>query len=60
MIETMLSKDLADNVALGDFGAADMLKRCPKDSLSILTHCNTGSLATAGYGTALGKKLFCD
>lgn len=22
--------------------------------LNILTHCNTGSLATAGYGTALG------
>ena len=27
----------------------------PGDSpVSILTHCNTGSLATAGYGTALG------
>jgi methylthioribose-1-phosphate isomerase len=25
-----------------------------KDGSSILTHCNTGSLATAGYGTALG------
>jgi methylthioribose-1-phosphate isomerase len=24
------------------------------DGFSILTHCNTGSLATAGYGTALG------
>lgn len=22
--------------------------------LRVLTHCNTGSLATAGYGTALG------
>ncbi len=22
--------------------------------LNILTHCNTGSLATGGYGTALG------
>ena len=21
----------------------------------MMTHCNTGSLATAGYGTALGK-----
>jgi methylthioribose-1-phosphate isomerase len=25
-----------------------------KDGFSILTHCNTGALATAGYGTALG------
>jgi methylthioribose-1-phosphate isomerase len=25
-----------------------------KDGSSILTHCNTGPLATAGYGTALG------
>jgi methylthioribose-1-phosphate isomerase len=25
-----------------------------KDGFNILTHCNTGSLATAGYGTALG------
>ena len=23
-------------------------------SVKVLTHCNTGSLATAGYGTALG------
>lgn len=26
----------------------------PTRKLSVLTHCNTGSLATAGYGTALG------
>ncbi len=25
-----------------------------QDGFTILTHCNTGSLATAGYGTALG------
>ncbi len=25
-----------------------------KDGFTILTHCNTGTLATAGYGTALG------
>ncbi len=24
------------------------------DKVTILTHCNTGSLATGGYGTALG------
>jgi len=25
-----------------------------KDGFTVLTHCNTGTLATAGYGTALG------
>ncbi|XP_055330602.1 methylthioribose-1-phosphate isomerase-like [Paramacrobiotus metropolitanus] len=54
-MEGMLAKDIADNVAMGDWGARDMLARCPgKQRLNILTHCNTGSLATAGYGTALG------
>jgi len=24
------------------------------EKVSVLTHCNTGSLATAGFGTALG------
>ena len=25
-----------------------------KEKVNVLTHCNTGSLATGGYGTALG------
>lgn len=51
----MLHKDVADNIAIGDLGAYDILYNVPKDSaITILTHCNTGSLATAGYGTALG------
>lgn len=54
-IETMLDKDIIDNRAIGDAGAKAILSHCPKDSMvRILTHCNTGSLATAGYGTALG------
>ncbi|CAG9858674.1 unnamed protein product [Phyllotreta striolata] len=54
-IEDMLAKDIADNTAIGDFGAREILKRLTGDGLvRILTHCNTGSLATAGYGTALG------
>jgi len=54
-IDGMLRKDVADNVAIGDLGAHDILYNVPKDSVvRILTHCNTGSLATAGYGTALG------
>lgn len=51
----MLEKDIADNKAIGDFGAQEILKNVSGDhSVRILTHCNTGSLATAGYGTALG------
>jgi methylthioribose-1-phosphate isomerase len=34
---------------MGELGAALL----PKDAL-VLTHCNTGALATAGHGTALG------
>ena len=29
-----------------------------KDGFTILTHCNTGALATAGYGTALGVIMY--
>jgi methylthioribose-1-phosphate isomerase len=42
-------EDLAANRALGRNGAA--LLGSPA---SVLTHCNAGALATAGYGTALG------
>lgn len=53
--ELMLEDDVASNKAIGSYGAS-FLRRQLRDSekLSILTHCNTGSLATAGYGTALG------
>ncbi|XP_026668047.1 methylthioribose-1-phosphate isomerase isoform X2 [Ceratina calcarata] len=54
-VELMLIKDIADNKAIGDFGAEEILKHTHGDgAVKILTHCNTGSLATAGYGTALG------
>lgn len=42
-------EDREDNLKMGAFGAALM-----PQSARILTHCNTGGLATAGYGTALG------
>jgi methylthioribose-1-phosphate isomerase len=57
----MLQKDIADNEAIGEYGAMEILKNNPTNKyLTILTHCNTGSLATAGYGTALGviRSLF--
>ena len=41
--------DVAVNRRLGAFGAALV-----PDNANVLTHCNTGTLATAGHGTALG------
>ncbi|KAL9014961.1 MAG: hypothetical protein Q9173_000415 [Seirophora scorigena] len=56
--ERMLIDDVKDNEAIGKHGAAWILQhhaRNPSDDkVSVITHCNTGSLATAGYGTALG------
>lgn len=51
--EAMLRKDIADNKAIGANGAQVILANTD-GSVRVLTHCNTGSLATAGYGTALG------
>ncbi|MBS0487853.1 MAG: S-methyl-5-thioribose-1-phosphate isomerase [Proteobacteria bacterium] len=42
-------EDLAANRRMGELGAALIAP-----GSSVLTHCNTGSLATAGFGTALG------
>ena len=61
-LEEMLPNDIAKNKAIGKNGALDIISRCSngnaggkaKEKLTVLTHCNTGSLATAGYGTALG------
>jgi methylthioribose-1-phosphate isomerase len=43
------AEDLAACRAMGDFGAELI-----PDGATLLTHCNAGALATAGYGTALG------
>jgi methylthioribose-1-phosphate isomerase len=47
--ERIAAADVAANRALGELGAALV-----PDGGRVLTHCNTGSLATVGYGTALG------
>jgi methylthioribose-1-phosphate isomerase len=47
--QRILDEDIAMNMAMGRHGAALV-----KDGSTILTHCNAGALATAGYGTALG------
>lgn len=59
-------EDIECNKVMADFGA-----RLLKKNSVVLTHCNAGALATAGYGTALGmirtgykngkiKKVFVD
>jgi methylthioribose-1-phosphate isomerase len=45
----IFEEDLAANLAMGRLGA-ELLPRGAR----VMTHCNTGALATAGYGTALG------
>jgi methylthioribose-1-phosphate isomerase len=53
--EQMLVDDVKDNKNIGKYGAEYILENAKnKESISVLTHCNTGSLATAGWGTALG------
>lgn len=43
------AEDVAANRRMGELGAALI-----EPGRDVLTHCNTGSLATGGYGTALG------
>ena len=42
-------QDVVANKAIGDFGALHV-----SPGSRVITHCNAGALATAGYGTALG------
>ncbi|ERS95656.1 methylthioribose-1-phosphate isomerase [Sporothrix schenckii ATCC 58251] len=61
--EAILQRDLQSNLSIGNHGADWLLKQgsstsasgaAGSDKISVLTHCNTGSLATSGHGTALG------
>ncbi|WP_422614697.1 S-methyl-5-thioribose-1-phosphate isomerase [Merismopedia glauca] len=45
-------EDLETCLAIGEHGLAGLPAQPEK--LCLLTHCNAGALATAGYGTALG------
>lgn len=47
--QAIQDEDLAANRRMGQLGAELIAP-----GSGVLTHCNTGSLATAGYGTALG------
>jgi 5-methylthioribose kinase len=60
--EAMLAADGAANREMGAHGATALLAAAaargrpaaPGGGLCVLTHCNTGALATAAFGTALG------
>src|SRR5205807_1268904 len=47
--KAIYEEDLAANRTMGKLGAELIPERA-----RIMTHCNAGALATAGYGTALG------
>ncbi len=47
--QAMHAEDIEINKVMGKFGAALIA-----DGDTVMTHCNAGALATAGYGTALG------
>nr|WP_074955043.1 S-methyl-5-thioribose-1-phosphate isomerase [Alicyclobacillus macrosporangiidus] len=47
--DAMAAEDIGVNRRIGDLGA-----RLFSSPARVLTHCNTGSLATVAYGTALG------
>jgi len=59
-IEQIKKALVAEAIAIHNEEAAATLKLSQlgaeliKDGFTVLTHCNTGPLATAGYGTALG------
>jgi methylthioribose-1-phosphate isomerase len=50
--QKLQEEDLQTCQAIGDQGLESLPKSPQK--LRLLTHCNAGALATAGYGTALG------
>ena len=47
--QAILEEDIASNRAMGDYGAVLL-----PPGKTVMTVCNAGALATAGYGTALG------
>lgn len=47
--QLMLDQDIAINRRIGSYGSVFVA-----DDDNIITHCNAGSIATAGYGTAEG------
>jgi len=63
MIQLSISfhkRDIDRNIKIGTNGSNYIKKLLGNKKLNIITHCNAGALATAGYGTAIGviRSLF--
>lgn len=52
--QKIFDEDIASCACIASLGADYLAERFEKKPLRVLTHCNTGALATAGVGTALG------
>lgn len=52
--QELADDDVRINKRLGDYGASVLPSPRQPPTLNFLHHCNTGSLATVDYGTALG------
>ncbi|KAF0865444.1 S-methyl-5-thioribose-1-phosphate isomerase [Pseudomonas sp. LD120] len=50
---SILESDREANLTMAQLGG-DLIRRYQGNSQALLTHCNTGALATGGFGTALG------
>ncbi|CCC67718.1 hypothetical protein NCAS_0A11600 [Naumovozyma castellii] len=57
-VTALIEEDLANNIKMGANGSKYLLESLKQegfeDDFAVFTICNTGSLATSGYGTALG------
>lgn len=49
LAKSIQEEDIAANIIMSELGA-----KLIEDKCRVFTHCNTGALATGGYGTALG------
>jgi len=52
--QELASEDKQSSTDMGNIGAEWLINKLGAKPLTLLTHCNTGSLATTGTGTALG------
>ena len=52
--DRVVAEDTAANRQLSRHGADWILAQCARRPLRVVTHCNTGALATTGWGTAFG------
>ena len=54
LAQELVAEDAAANRALSRLGADWILERIGRAQVRVVTHCNTGALATTAWGTAYG------